>query len=141
MLMDKVKTQLRRLSYFTKRDFLTVHNIATAAAIILGLVFTYNAVTATTRNWQLEQKLKERSLESAKLQIEVDTLTLEKQYYNTDEYQEIMARKKQNKMLEGETMVILPNNTEKAKTKYSDIDNKTDQKRSNFEEWLDFLFS
>jgi len=139
--MDKVKTQLRRLSYFTKRDFLTVHNIATAAAIILGLVFTYNAVTATTRNWQLEQKLKERSLESAKLQIEVDTLTLEKQYYNTDEYQEIMARKKQNKMLEGETMVILPNNTEKAKTKYSDIDNKTDQKRSNFEEWLDFLFS
>ena len=141
MLMDKVKTQLRRLSYFTKRDFLTVHNIATAAAIILGLVFTYNAVTATTRNWQLEQKLKERSIESAKLQIEVDTLTLEKQYYNTDEYQEIMARKKQNKMLEGETMVILPNNTEKAKTKYSDIDNKTDQKRSNFEEWLDFLFS
>ncbi len=141
MLMDKVKTQLRRLSYFTKRDFLTVHNIATAAAIILGLVFTYNAVTATTRNWQLEQKLKERSLESAKLQIEVDTLTLEKQYYNTDEYQEIMARKKQNKMLEGETMVILPNNTEKAKTKYSDIDNTTDQKRSNFEEWLDFLFS
>ena len=141
MLMDKVKTQLRRLSYFTKRDFLTVHNIATAAAIILGLVFTYNAVTATTRNWQLEQKLKERSLESAKLQIEVDTLTLEKQYYNTDEYQEIMARKKQNKMLEGETIVILPNNTEKAKTKYSDIDNKTDQKRSNFEEWLDFLFS
>ena len=139
--MDKVKTQLRRLSYFTKRDFLTVHNIATAGAIILGLVFTYNAVTATTRNWQLEQKLKERSLESAKLQIEVDTLTLEKQYYNTDEYQEIMARKKQNKMLEGETMVILPNNTEKAKTKYSDIDNKTDQERSNFEEWLDFLFS
>ena len=139
--MDKVKTQLRRLSYFTKRDFLTVHNIATAGAIILGLVFTYNAVTATTRNWQLEQKLKERTLESAKLQIEVDTLTLEKQYYNTDEYQEIMARKKQNKMLEGETMVILPNNSQKAKTKYQEVDELTNQERSNFEEWLDFLFS
>ncbi len=139
-LMDKLKTQLRRFSYFTKKDFLTIHNIATAAAIILGLVFTYNAVTATTRNWQLEQKLKERTLESAKLQIEVDTLTLEKQYFNTDEYQEIMARKKQNKMLPGETMVILPDNTEKARTKYTDKDNKTEQKRSNFEEWLDFLF-
>ena len=138
--MDKLKTQLRRFSYFTKKDFLTIHNIATAAAIILGLVFTYNAVTATTRNWQLEQKLKERTLESAKLQIEVDTLTLEKQYFNTDEYQEIMARKKQNKMLPGETMVILPDNTEKARTKYTDKDNKTEQKRSNFEEWLDFLF-
>lgn len=140
MLMDKVRTQLRRISYFTKKDFLTVHNIATIGAIILGLVFTYNAITATTRNWQLEQKLKERTLESAKLEIEVQTLTLEKQYYNTDEYQEIMARKKQNKMLPGETMVIMPNNSEKAKTKYSEIDNQTEKKRSNFEEWLDFLF-
>ena len=119
--MDKLRTSLRRFGYFTKKDFLTIHNIATAGAIILGLVFTYNAVTATTRNWQLEQKLKERTLESAKLEIEVETLTLEKQYFNTDEYQEIMARKKQNKMLPGETMVILPNNSEKAKTKYSDI--------------------
>ena len=112
--MDKLRTSLRRFGYFTKKDFLTIHNIATAGAIILGLVFTYNAVTATTRNWQLEQKLKERTLESAKLEIEVETLTLEKQYFNTDEYQEIMARKKQNKMLPGETMVILPNNSEKA---------------------------
>ena len=140
MLMSKIKTQLRRFGYFTKKDYLTIHNIATAGAIILGLVFTYNAITATTRNWQLEQKLKERSLESAKLGIEVDTLTLEKQYYNTEEYQEIMARKKQNKMLPGETMVILPDNSEKARTKYSDVDNKIEQKRSNFEEGLDFLF-
>ncbi len=140
MLMEKIKTQLRRLGYYTKKDFLTVHNIATAAAIILGLIFTYNAVTATTRNWQLEQKLKERTLESAKLEIEVQTLKLQKQYYNTDEYQEIMARKKQNKMLPGEKMVILPSNSEKAINKYADIDSGTEVKRSNFEEWLDFLF-
>jgi len=43
-------------------------------------------------------------------------------------------------MLPGETMVILPDNTEKAKNKYSDIDSGTGKKRSNFEEWLDFLF-
>ncbi|MCQ2571120.1 MAG: septum formation initiator family protein [Candidatus Saccharibacteria bacterium] len=139
--MDKIKTQLRRLGYFTKKDFLTVHNVATVGAIILGLVFSYNAITATTRNWQLEQKLKERTLESAKLGIEVETLELQKQYFNTDEYLEIMARKKQNKMLPGETMVILPNNSEKAKEKYNNIDSETTQKRSNFEEWLDFLFS
>ncbi len=139
--MDKIKTQLRRFRYYTKKDFLTIHNIATAAAIILGLVFTYNAITATARNWQLEQKLKERKLESAKLELEVDTLKYQKQYYNTDEYLEIMARKKQNKMLEGETMVVLPDNTEKAKNKYSEFETGNNQKLSNFEEWLDFLFS
>ena len=138
--MEKLKTQLRRLKYFTKKDFLTIHNVATMAALILGLVFTYNAVTATARNWQLEQKLKERSLESAKLQIEVETMELEQQYYLTDEYKEIMARSKQNKMLEGETMVVMPENTESAKTKYSDVNQNTSQKRSNLEEWLDFLF-
>ena len=139
--MDKIKTQLRRFRYYTKKDFLTIHNIATAAAIVLGSVFTYNAVTATTRNWQLEQKLKERTLESAKLKIEVETLELEKQYYKTDEYKEIMARKKQNKMLKGETMVILPSNSEKAINKYTDVDHESNTKRSNFDEWLDFLFS
>jgi hypothetical protein len=141
ILMDKIKTQLRRLRYYTKKDYLTIHNVATAAAVILGLVFTYNAVTATTRNWQLEQKLKERSLESARLQIEVDTLELEQEYRKTDEYQEIMARKKQNKMLDGETMVIMPANSERAQTKYSEIDSGSNQKASNFSEWLDFLFS
>lgn len=141
MLMDKIKTQLRRLGYYTKKDFLTVHNIATISAIVLGLVFSYNAITATTRNWQLEQKLKEHTLKSAKLGIEVETLELQQQYFKTDEYLEIMARKKQNKMLPGETMVILPNNSEKAKEKYNDVDSEATQKRSNFEEWLDFLFS
>jgi cell division protein FtsB len=137
--MDKIKTQLRRLRYYTKKDYLTVHNIAAAAALVLGLVFTYNAITATTRNWQLEQKLKEVKLQSVKLELEVDTLKLEQNYYKTEEYQEIMAREKQGMMLEGETMVVLPENSEKAIKKYSDID-EPQQKRSNFDEWLDFLF-
>jgi hypothetical protein len=139
--MDKIKTQLRRLRYYTKKDFLTVHNVATAAALILGLVFSYNTITATTRNWQLEQKMKERSLEAKVLQLEVDTLKLEQEYYKTEEYQEIMARAKQGKMLDGETMVILPDNSEKAIKKYEDFDGDTTSERSNFEEWLDFLFS
>ena len=137
--MDKIKTQLRRLRYYTKKDYLTVHNIAAAAALVLGLVFTYNAITATTRNWQLEQKLKEVKLQSVKLELEVDTLKLEQNYYKTEEYQEIMAREKQGMMLEGETMVVLPDNSEKAIKKYSDID-EPQRKRSNFDEWLDFLF-
>jgi cell division protein FtsB len=138
--MDKIKTQLRRLRYYTKKDFLTVHNVATAAALILGLVFSYNTITATTRNWQLEQKLANLRVEEARLKIEVETLELEQQYYATAEYQEIMARSKQGKMLPGETMVVMPKNTASAKNKYQEFDSPT-TKRSNFEEWLDFLFS
>ena len=56
-------------------------------------------------------------------------------------YAPMKMRRKQNKMLDGETMVIMPANSERAQTKYSEIDSGSNQKASNFSEWLDFLFS
>ena len=138
--MEKLRTELRRLRYYTKKDIFTFTNIATAVALIFAVACVYSTITATTRNWQLEQKLSNLRLERTRLQIEVDTLELEKKYYNTDEYLEMMARSKDGKMLEGETMVVLPKNTEKAINKYAEQD-KVEKKRNNFEEWLDFLFS
>ena len=137
--MERIKTELRRLRYYSKKDIFTFTNIATAVALIFAVACVYSTVTATTRNWQLEQKLSNLRLEKARLEIEVDTLELEQNYYNTDEYLEIMARSKDGKMLEGETMVVLPKNSEKAINKYADID-KAEKKRGNFQEWLDFLF-
>ena len=138
-MWEELKTRIRRLSYYSKKDIFTFTNIATAVALIFAAGCIYSTVTATTRNWQLEQKLSNLRLEKARLELEVDTLELEQNYYNTDEYLEIMARSKDGKMLEGETMVVLPKNSEKAINKYADID-KAEQKRSNFKEWLDFLF-
>ena len=138
--MERIKTELRRLRYYSKKDIFTFTNIATAVALIFAAGCIYSTITATTRNWQLEQKLSNLRLERTRLQIEVDTLELEQNYYNTDEYLEIMARSKDGKMLEGETMVVLPKNSEKAINKYADID-KAEKKRNNFQEWLDFLFS
>ena len=137
--MERIKTELRRLRYYSKKDIFTFTNIATAVALIFAAGCVYSTIPATTRNWQLEQKLSNLRLERTRLQIEVDTLELEQNYYNTDEYLEIMARSKDGKMLEGETMVVLPKNSEKAINKYADID-KAEKKRNNFQEWLDFLF-
>ncbi len=139
-MLEKVKTQLRRLRYFTKRDILTLNNIVLFAAIILCLVWTYGAVNSMARNWELEEKLKTRQLESAKLKLEVETLKLEQEYYQTDEYKELMARIKSNKMQPGETMVILPKNSEAAINKYANTKVEMKTERSNFAEWLDFLF-
>ena len=139
-MLEKVKTQLRRLRYFTKRDILTLNNIVLFAAVVLCLVWTYGAVNSMARNWGLEEKLKGRQLEAAKLKLEVETLELEQEYYQTDEYKELMARIKSNKMQPGETMVVLPKNSEAATNKYANTQIEMKQERSNFAEWLDFLF-
>ena len=72
--------------------------------------------------------------------IEVEKLKLEQQYYQTDEYQELMARKKLGKMAAGETMVILEPNSKAASEKYLNDNDSQKQERSNFAQWLDLIF-
>jgi cell division protein FtsB len=139
-MLEKVKTWFRRLRYYTKKDILTFNNIVFAIALVLCLVWTYGAINSMSRNWILEEKLKNRQLEATKLKLEVETLKLEQEYYQTDEYKELMARTKSNKMMPGETMVILPKNTEAALNKYSNTKTEMSIPRSNFSQWLDFLF-
>ncbi len=96
-----------------------------------------------SRNWSLAEELASKQREKALLELEVETLELENDYYLSDEYQELAARKYQGKMLAGETMVYLPDNSELAKNKYKTVateENLATETRSNFEQWLSFLF-
>lgn len=85
-----------------------------------------------------------RQREKALLELEVETLELENEYYASAEYQELAARKYQNKMLPGETMIYLPDNSEHAMNKHKMQDNNeptiTANEMSNLEQWLMFLF-
>ena len=140
MVMQKIKTQLRRLSYFLKKDYFTLSNITLALAFIICISWTWGAISSVSRNWTLEQKLSSRQLEASKLKVEVEKLKLEQQYYQTNEYQELAARAKLNKMLPGEKLVILPSNSDTAKNKYQETTETTPIIKSNLSQWLDFLF-
>lgn len=75
------------------------------------------------------------------LSVEVDTLELENDYYRTEEFQELSARKLANKKLPGENLVYLPANSEYAKNKHTQVTiEKTDKELPNFNKWLKFLF-
>ena len=96
--MQRLKTQLRRMIYFFKRDFLTAQNIVLAVAILLAFYFLAGAINATSKTWSLQTKLNALLAQEDLTKIEVEKLKLEQQYYQTDEYQELMARKKLGKM-------------------------------------------
>lgn len=123
-----------------QHDFLTANNIVNAVAIVTCLWFTIGAVSSMSRNWELKQKLQEKYVQLAKVKLEVEKLQLEQEYYKTDEYKELLARSKGGKMAEGETMVVLPKNSNEAKNAHKDTGLYTQEEKSNFEQWMDLLF-
>ena len=77
------------------------------------------------------------------LRLEVENSELENEYYKSAEYQELAARTKQNKIMDGETLIYLPDNSKAAKTKHQQNTAITqpEDTPSNFSQWLAFLFN
>lgn len=139
--MNKMKTFFRRLKYKMRHDYFTVENMVLLFAIILCLVWTYQSVAAMSRNWELSERLTKEKKELELARIEVETAELENEYYKTDEYRELLARKYLDKEMSGEHMVILPENSEEAKNKYEFTEVETKEvEYSNTEKWVNFLF-
>ena len=143
--MSELKTRIRKAQYWLKHDLLVFDNIITIVAAICCLVWTWGSISSMSRNWALAEELINRQREKALLELEVETLELENEYYRSAEYQELAARKYQNKKLPGETMIYLPDNSDVARNKHkqpaADPDSLlVDTERSNLEQWLTFLF-
>ena len=138
--MEKLKTRVRQLVYRVRKNYLTLNNMVLVMALVLCASWAWAAVVTMSRNWELERKLESRQLYLAKLQLVIANLELEQEYFRTVEYQELMARAKQGKMLPGETMVVLPENSKEAREKYARAEVVEVRERSNFEVWMGFLF-
>lgn len=139
--MNGIKTKIRRLNYKLKHEFLTIENIVLVLAIVLCLVWTYQSVRAMSRNWELSERLSTERRELELLSVEVEAAELENEYYKTEEYQELLARKYLDKMNPGENMVIMPENSEEARNKHKKVvEEKVERNYSNFEKWMKFLF-
>lgn len=138
--MAKLTTLFRRLTYKLKYDFFTFDNVTFVAAIALCLIWTWGAISSMSHNWELEQRLADRRRELAILQLQVETAELENEYYRSAEYQELAARRQQNKLLPGETLVYLPKNSPAARAKYQPAPTPEPEPPSNFEQWLSFIF-
>ena len=140
--MNGIKTKLRRLNYKMRHDFLTVENVVLVLAILLCLMWTYQSIAAMSRNWELTERLATERKSLELLGVEVEAAELENEYYKTTEYQELLARKYLDKKMPGENMVIMPENSEKAKSKYevAVTEEKKEKEYSNFEKWMLYLF-
>ena len=144
MLSMNVKNSLRRVKFKMKHDFLTVENVVLILAIILCLTWTYQSIAAMSRNWELSERLTAERKQLELVSLEVETARLANDYYSSNEYQELVARKNMDKKLPGENMVVMPENSEAAKTKHEEepkaVVVEEEPERSNFEKWMMYLF-
>ena len=142
--MGKLSTKIRKGIYWLKHDLLVFDNVIIIVAAGFCLAWTWGSIAAMSRNWSLSQEVLERQREKSLLELEVETLELENEYYSSNEYQEIAARKYQGKKLAGETMIYLPANSEEAKSKNVATAKEEDQaetdERTNFQQCIAFLF-
>lgn len=142
--MSELQTRLRKAQYWLKHELFTFEHVVLVVAAVFCLVWTWGSIDAMSRNWSLAQELMGRQREKALLELEVETLELENEYYRSHEYQELAARKYQGKMLPGETMIYLPDNSESARTKHkadpTDGTTIATTTMNNLEQWLAFLF-
>lgn len=134
-------TKIRRLKYRLKYSF-SIENMVLFLAVIMCLTWTYQSIVAMNRNWELTDRLATEKRNLELLTIEVETRELENEYYNSAEYQELLARKNANKQLSGEHMVYLPENSEEAKNKHKADETEVvvQKEYSNFEKWIQYLF-
>lgn len=136
-----IKDSVRRVKFKLKHDFFTVENVVLIVAIALCLVWTYQSIVAMSRNWTLSETLTRERRQLELLNIEVETAELENEYFKTNEYQELLARKLLDKKLSGENMVVMPENSESAKNKHKQRETVVEEKQySNIEKWMMYLF-
>ena len=94
------------------------------------------------RNYSLQKDVdfKKRQLELTQLQR--DNLSLQKNFYQTAEYQELAVRDSLNLVRPGEKALVLPVNSQTAidADKVKASTQSTALKTSNLEQWVNFLF-
>lgn len=123
------------------KTFLNIHNALLVLAFIITASWVWGTIEAIQKNFTLQQQVDALAQKNAYHELENQTLEFQQKYYQTDEYLELAAREKLNLAAPGEKVLILPPNT--VKPSVNDTPEPSIMplaKRSNFEQWLYFLF-
>jgi len=139
--MSDMRTKLRKIWYRSKRDILTPQNVLTVVAIILGLNWTWSAISTMHRNYDLQRRVEDKRRQALILELETLAMAYESSYYRSREFQELAAREMLGLAREGERLLILPPNSPEATHRHDPPPRESDRaSESNAYQWMTFLF-
>ena len=115
---------------------------------VIVLLVSWSGVRVIETNYRLQRQIARLEEEKELLELENANKKLENEYYNTDQYLELQARKQFGKAAPGETVLIVPENVALAHAK--DLGQEAEERKEakpakpfyqkNFEAWMSFFF-
>ncbi len=144
-MLDKIKSYPYKA---LAAQFKDVRNLGLLAFLAIVLLVSWSGLKVIQTNYELEQQISKLQQEVDVGQLENNNLKLSNQYYNTDEFLELAARRQFGKAAPGETLLVVPKTVALAHTvdisgaSASGQTPKIEQSRTrqNFQSWLDFFF-
>lgn len=131
----------KRLSPLLKR-MMTVEALAAFVIVLTVAAVSYNTSQVILQNYQLQRQVSEAQQQVAIAELEVDNQRLTNEYYKTDAFLDIAARRQLSKGLDGEKLVIVPQSVALSYTPAESTQQqqtRSTEKLSNLTLWLRFI--
>jgi len=146
-MLEKIQTLQNHRFIKHIRDIRVIGLLAFGVLVIL---VTYSSVGVIQDNYELEKQVAALKQQNEVAELRNTNIQLENQYYQTEQYLELSARKQFNKGSPGETLMLVPKSVALAKT--SDIKIASTPTRQqvaaekpfyqrNLESWTDFFLN
>ena len=138
--------KLRFTAYLTSlRD---IRNVGILVFVIIVLLISWSGIKAIQTNYGLQKQISQLQQENQVQTLENTNLQLQNQYFNTNQYLELIARENLGLGQPGETELLVPKSvalsyTSKqttAATKKTMVPNQPTWQR-NFQAWMDFFLN
>lgn len=139
--MRKIKNiQSEKLNHL-KAKYLPDEKKTSYIVVAVFIWASWATLGAIRNNYNLQTKVDELNEKIVQLQIDNERLEFSNEYYDTDEYLDLAARQNLNKIAPGERILVVPERDDQFTGNTETVSSSTGTDRSNFSEWLNFLFS
>src|SRR5690349_10104115 len=136
--------KIRKTMYYIRNRYITMNNVVMAIALLVGIGWAWASVGAMQRNYNLQKEVDGKARQQKLLELETQSLVFKQKYYKTSEYQELAIRDRLGLASPGETVLLLPPNSEAAKAADKLLEEGPQEvsvgSASNFQQWMNFLF-
>jgi cell division protein FtsB len=124
-----------------------VRTIGLIAFAVIALLVTWSGIKVVQTNYDLQKQISTMQQQNEVRQLQNDNMALSNEYYNTDQYLELAARRHFNKAAPGEQLLVVPKSVAMAHTSDIPLPASTQAGDSadgpwyekNFNAWLNFL--
>ena len=144
-MLEKIKTYQ---DHPVAKELRDIRALGLIAFGIIVLLVSWSGVRVIETNYRLQQQIARLQEQNKLTKLENQNRQLQNEYYRTDQYLELQARKNFGKAAPGETLVLVPEHVALSRTADLNPDDTDPPQKiadkpfyqKNFEAWLDFFF-